>query len=387
MRIALFCPAYPPSDRQGGIEEYAQHLARSLSARGIEVTVIAGDGYHGNGRDGSVHVVRFPGRWGRRWAVRVADELRSRCVDLVNLQYSPAMFVDPIELGWATLASRFPAVVSCHTLWGGPIHNYFAAWRLLRASHAVVATNSEVLYLLRRYLPGLLKKTVYIPIGPNILPHDGIDVHEEAARRYHVSSHTCRLAYFGMAYPGKGLETLLGVGSHLKKANAFDFRLLLIGGGISDVDSYRAEVLRRVSELDLTGEISWTGRIPSHHVSSLLALSDIVILPYEAGASDRRGSLMAALAHGKPIVTTPPRVPIPHFVNGKNMIWPAHASPETLSRAIVRLYEDGPLRKSLGEGALALASTLRWEQIAQDTICLFKKVAHAPTAEKAPQHR
>jgi glycosyltransferase involved in cell wall biosynthesis len=78
-------------------------------------------------------------------------------------------------------------------------------------------------------------------------------------------------------------------------------------------------------------------------------------------------------------VTTPPRIRIPHFVNGKNMIWPESMSPESLTRTIVRLYENPALSESLGRGALELASKLEWSEIAKDTILVFEKAEDAAT--------
>jgi glycosyltransferase involved in cell wall biosynthesis len=222
-----------------------------------------------------------------------------------------------------------------------------------------------------------MRKTVFVPIGSNIAPHGQNDIHEEVIERYNITRDKCVLVYFGMAYPGKGLDLLLGAASRLERVHGLNFQLLCVGGGVSDVNAYQIERHRRVAELGLENHITWTGRIPAPHVSSLLTVSDIVALPYESGASDRRGSLLAALAHGKPIVTTPPRVRIPHFSNGGNMIWPESTSPESLSRTIARLYEDRSLGKTLGKGALELASKLQWQEIAEDTILLFEKVRDA----------
>lgn len=377
MRVALFCPDYPPSGRQGGIQDYSQHLVKALTGQGLDVTVITGEGYSGKGKDGLATIVKFPEPWDKRWALRVVEELEERSVELVNLQYSPAMFENPHQLGWSVLAARFPSVVSFHTLWGGSRWNVPAAVRLLHSAHQVIATNSEILHLMRRYLPWTLSKTAFVPIGSNIIPHEQEDVHKEVIGRYNIRRDRLLLVYFGMAYPGKGLDLLLGAASRLENAQGLNFQLLCVGGGVSDVNTYQSEGQRKVSELGLEKQVTWTGRIPASHVSSLLTVSDMVVLPYEAGASDRRGSLLAALAHGKPIVTTRPRIRIPHFSNGKNMIWPETTSPESLSRTITRLYGDRSLQETLGKGALELASKLQWGEIAEDTKLLFEKLRDA----------
>ena len=97
---------------------------------------------------------------------------------------------------------------------------------------------------------------------------------------------------------------------------------LIIGGGISDVARYIDEKRRLTSRLGIEGRVSWTGRIPARDVSALLVGSRLVFLPYDSGVSDRRGTLMAALAHGKAVVTTRPAVPVGLFKNRENMIWP-----------------------------------------------------------------
>jgi glycosyltransferase involved in cell wall biosynthesis len=104
-------------------------------------------------------------------------------------------------------------------------------------------------------------------------------------------------------------------------------------------------------------------------------MSELVFLPFDSGVSDRRGSLWAALAHGKATVTTPPVVPIRYFQNGKNMLWPLEATPQTLAEAVYQVHSSSSLRQELELGARALASRFSWQQIAQDTDLVFRKVS------------
>jgi len=378
MRIGLFCYNYPPSPRQGGIEDYTERLAKALVKKGVDVIVVASGPEQESGTDEHLTILRSPEPWNRRWARRWQGELKSRAVDLILLQYSPAMFENPQRLAWPLLTSTFPSVTAFHTLWGGPKRNYFAAWRLLRASDAIIATNSEILYLLERHLPWYVERTVFIPIGANITP-DRLEGDKDTAGQYGISDDKLVLSYFGMTYPGKGMKTLFETASILKRKFDIEFQLLCIGGGVSDDEPYRAARAQMVAEAELDQEIRWTGRVPASHVSALLAASDIVVLPYTSGVSDRRGSLMAALAHGKPVVTTPPRIPISHFVNGKHMLWPDTHSPDELARAIKSLRDDASLRATLKAGALELSSRLDWERIAADMECLFARTLDAQT--------
>ncbi len=46
------------------------------------------------------------------------------------------------------------------------------------------------------------------------------------------------------------------------------------------------------------------GSLPAPEVSTWLARADLITLPFKDGVSERRGSFMAALAHGRPVLTT-----------------------------------------------------------------------------------
>ncbi len=75
--------------------------------------------------------------------------------------------------------------------------------------------------------------------------------------------------------------------------------MLLIG---EDGKSLRDEVLREYPALN--GRLHVTGRLSDAEVSWHISACDLVLQPYPDGVSSRRSSLMAAISHGKPVVTT-----------------------------------------------------------------------------------
>ena len=70
-----------------------------------------------------------------------------------------------------------------------------------------------------------------------------------------------------------------------------------------------------IIDLGLFERVRWTGREEDAEVSADLSACDLLFLPYLDGASLRRGTLMAGLAHGCAIVTTTPQSPLSVSVN------------------------------------------------------------------------
>jgi glycosyltransferase involved in cell wall biosynthesis len=373
VKTAIVCPNYPPSRKEGGISHFTQILARELVEMGEQLVIVTDDEYMGSGSDEnpSMEVVAVPGPWNSLAARAIVDILSSRSVDLVNLQYSPSMYSASFKYAWGAAARRFPSVTSFHTLWGGGSINYLIALQLLSTSRAVLATNTEIVYLLEKYLPIFLKKTRRIPIGSNIRPSSRPrpNVEEE----YKLQEGTSMLSYFGMCYPGKGMNILFEVARLLKER--LDYQLLLIGGGMSDDEPYRRQAVAQVEAYGVEEHVLWTGRLASDDVSTLLSRSDVILLPYETGVSDRRGSLMAALAHGRAIVTAAPRIDGFPFRRWENMVWPERYSAGEFAELIVQVLGDEQLRKRLELGASRLGNEYQWPVIAEKTRDLFHEVS------------
>jgi glycosyltransferase involved in cell wall biosynthesis len=355
---------------EGGVSHYTQILARHLVDMGEQLIVVTNDDYQGTETHPSLDVITLPGAWNGRAARDIFDTLSTRSVDLVNLQYSPSMYTTSFKWAWGVAAKRLASVTSFHTLWGGGKINYWFALQLLGSSKAVVATNTEIVHLLEKYLPFFLKKVRQIPIGSNIRPLAAprYDLEEKYKLRRGVPI----VSYFGMCYPGKGMAVLFETAKLLKKS--LDFRMLVIGGGMSDDETHYEQAREKVRACGVDDNVTWTGRLAAEDVSTLLSRSDVVLLPYELGVSDRRGSLMAALAHGKAIVTAAPSIPGFPFKRWENMVWPDSYDAKEFAELVARVLDDNQLRSRLGSGARLLAEEYQWPSIAKRTRDFFFEI-------------
>ncbi|MDP2935814.1 MAG: hypothetical protein Q8O86_04925 [Dehalococcoidia bacterium] len=101
------------------------------------------------------------------------------------------------------------------------------------------------------------------------------------------------------------------------------------------------------------------------------------MLPYLDGASFRRWTLMAALAHGLPIVTTSPTsAPAtgPRLEDGVNCRLVPSGDVGALAQALAELAGAPSLREKLAVGALELARSFTWEEIVRRTVAAYEQV-------------
>jgi glycosyltransferase involved in cell wall biosynthesis len=99
-----------------------------------------------------------------------------------------------------------------------------------------------------------------------------------------------------------------------------------------------------------------TGALDAPAVSRHLQACDLVIQPYIDGASTRRGTLMAAFAHGRPIVTSVGRLSESFWADehGRSVVTVPAGDDEGMADAALRLADDVDARARLGAAALRL---------------------------------
>ncbi len=386
MQIALLSGEYPPDP--GGIGDYTQRLGLALVSRGHRVVVlnIAGGTFRAVPLSGVQAVFHRPqSGWGWRSHAAVLAALAATRPDVLHIQYQtgayamhPAINLLPWRL--RRMAARPRIAVTAHDLLepylfpkAGPVRAWVTR-RLLADADAVVATNGDDAAGAARLL-GRGAPPEIIPIGSNIAvaPPAGFDRAAWRAR-LGVPEEQTLVAYFGLISRTKGLGTLLDALAILPGA----LRLLVVGGAASAPEdrAYAATIQRQIDALGLGARVLITGHCPAAEVSAHLLAADIAALPYSDGASFRRGSLLAALAHGLPTITTLPAgaAPAP-LADGANVLLVPPERPAALAQAIAMLAADARQRQRLASGAQALAQQFGWEAIAAQHEALYARLA------------
>lgn len=392
MRIALLTGEYPP--QPGGIGDYTQHLAAALAGRGHGVLVFTIADSKFQIVDLSRPSIKplatcdLPSAWGWRSHRAVIDALGVTRPDLLHIQYQtgayamrPAINLLPWRL--RRQATRPHIAVTAHDLLppylfpkAGPARSW-VTWRLLADADALVVTNPDDAAQARALLGAQARPPAIIPIGSNIAvaPPQGYSRTAWRARLGLRADQTV-VAFFGLISRTKGLMTLLDALALLPA----ELRLLVVGGAASAPEDrqYAAMVRQQIDALGLGPRVTITGHSPPAEVSAHLLAADMAALPFSDGASFRRGSLLAALAHGLPTITTTPGqlgwagAPLlPALADGTNVQLVPPGDPAALARAIGRLARDSGLRARLAAGGQALARQFGWEAIAAQHEALY----------------
>ena len=392
MRVGLVTGEFPPLE--GGVGAFTEQLARALAARGHEVHVITSKRARPPGAPRQLTAVFEPvaldygllhpriGRW--RWPSlsTIADIVLRYELQVVNVQYQAAAYnmraVAVHFLPWR-LRGVAPTVVTFHDLRvpylfpkAGGLRQ--AAVRgLARRAAGGIATNAADLAVLRGWTDAPLRQ---IPIGSNI---DAYEPHHveiaEVRDGLGLSEGDLLLGYFGFLNETKGADTLLDALAQLDG----HYHLVFIGGqtGASDPrnnEAFLGGLRGQIERLGLGGRVHWTGFLSPGRVSAHLAAADLMVMPYRDGVSLRRGTLMAVLAHGRPLVTTAPATPTPELRHGEN-VWLVRPDDATaLAGAITALAADPTRRGQLGRGAREVAGLFDWGRIAGLTADFYAAV-------------
>lgn len=388
----------------GGVGDYTRRLGEAIVARGHHACALTVRDRHfwvvepsGRPGDRAARLVSSSSGWAWgcwRDVIAALDSVRPH---VLHIQYQtgaygmhPAINLLPWRL--SQLPGRPAIVVTAHDLLlpylfpkAGPLRTWVTS-RLLADSDAVVVTNEEdyarvaglTAHHAPRRAPSLLTATGgrigrldLIPIGSNIpvAPPPSYD-RDMWRAGLGVGEGEILVVYFGLLSRSKGVETLLRALDLLPAS----LRVAIIGGEATAPQdrAYATEVRARLAATGLRERVRLTGHCSESEVSAHLLAADIAALPYADGASFRRGSLLAALAHGVPVITTAsdrrPTADLPTvlrpLVDGESALLVQPADAEALAEAIVRLAGDPALRDRLGVAGRELAAQFSWEEIA-----------------------
>ena len=121
--------------------------------------------------------------------------------------------------------------------------------------------------------------------------------------------------------------------------------------------------------------VRWERGARLEEVSRGLHAADLCALPFHSGASTNRSSMLAALDHGLPIVTTNGPATPAGFEKMFDVLLVPVNDRAALVGAIARLMDDPSLRKRMKDSGLAHKRT--WASIAAETMAFYARVIDA----------
>ena len=409
MKVALVSAEYPPM--QGGVGDYSSWLAAALSRQGLEVSVVTSARVGSDGRDDDCpwneSVISVVPRWDFGSWKHVLQAIDATRPEVVHIQYQTAGYgmhpaINLLPLRLRLLRHRPKCVVTFHDLKvpylfpkAGSLRAVPAAL-LARFSDAVVVTNVEDSVQIAN--AGVRRRegtrTRYggrplytIPIGTNIPVKPPADYDRQIWReRLGIENKEILLAYFGFLNASKGVDVLLAALVELV-GKGHSLKLLMIGGSYGDSDptnlAYGQRIRAGVEESTCRHRVLWSGFTDRAHVSANLLASDVCVLPFDEGASLRHGSLVAAIVHGLPIITTRAvagRASLASSserdlptLEGRTVLVPPR-DVAALVDAVEQLSGSASLRQTLSRRVSEIAPVFDWEAIAQETAKVYRDV-------------
>ncbi|MDM8532162.1 glycosyltransferase family 4 protein [Anaerolineales bacterium HSG25] len=390
MKITFLTGEYPPM--QGGIADYTANLAAQLLPLGMPPTVLISRRWRGATKK-TVPVYATLPDWGWRSWFYIRHHLKQYQPDVLHIQYQAAMYDLGGWVNWLPWylkqrRQKTRVVTTFHDLrvpYIFPKAGRFR-WRsmlaLARHSDAVICTNREDIATLERHGIGAEnpQKIHLIRLGNNVRPQPPADFERATWRQqYQADESTLLLAYFGFLNESKGGEELI-TALRLLHQQGIKAKLLFIGGEVGSADPTNVAYARRIKQLieqnGLTSYVHRTGYVGLHEVSANLLAADAVVLPYRDGVSFRRTTLIAALRHGCPIVSTEPPQPqhLPEIQANQTMLLAQPHNAESLAQIIALLADDLPLRQRLSAASTELGNLFDWSQVGQETARLYQQL-------------
>ena len=355
---------YPP--QPGGVSDYTRVVANGLVASGDKVHVWAPAMAARELPDEGVSVHRLLGGFGIAGLRRLDAGLRAVGSGRLLIQYVPQAFgwkgMNLPFCWWLYGRRRQAPVVMFHEVMyplerGYPLrHNLLGAISCLMA--AIIARAAGRILVSAPIWQEILRTRVrsrrsseWLPL-PTTVPvlSDAAGV-SKLRRRY--GGEEILLGHFS-SYPVTTRRRLREVIPRVLSLNA-KLALLLIG---SESEAFRAELIAAAPAL--ASRVGASGHLTLDDLSRHISACDLMVQPYPDGACARRTTLIAAIAHGRAIVTDTGRATEPFWRESGAVTIVAQGGEHEISAQIAELSAD-PTARSRYANAAALLYRERFE--------------------------
>lgn len=335
LRVVSLCGSIKPLF--SGTDDFHDNLAAVLRARGIDICPVD------------------LGRWGLTRVPALLQKVAAERPDLILMQYPTDAFSAALgPHGFALLQRLAPLVVTLHEFAAAnPVRRISLAVLLARAAAVITTSDIERRSLLAWY-PWLKARSCVIPIGANF-----------PARDWRPRTPPL-VVCFGQIRPEKGLEEFIACQAILAPRFT-DAEFAILGSRVPKFATYHEAIAAAARRQG----IHMVGELPPEGVTDYLRTATLALLPFPSGASLRRGSLLAAVACGLPVVTlrgadTPEEL--------MALLQPAGCRDDLVTQAATYL-SDSAAREAAHRNSQIVAAQVSWDTIADSYTRLLNACA------------
>ena len=343
----------------GGVTAHVTQLARELGRSGHEVQVLAPHSPSRESQDADLHVplgrsVPLPSggsiaRVSLSWWLypKIRALLRKEQFDVIHL-HEPMAPILPL------CVLEFSDSVNV-----GTFHASYARQHLYRITHPIIKRwqqrlhgNIAVSPAARRYVNNTF------PGDYEIIPN-GIDFKHfstNVAPMPQYQDGKINILFVGRLEKRKGLRYLLEAYGKLKW-DLPNIRLIVVGPGNPDKESYRVMSSQNLQDVEFVGRVSYDD-LPRYYASA-----DIFCSP-ATGAESFGIVLLEAMSAGKPVVASDIEGFRGVMTHGEQGLLVPKKDSNALAEALGMLARDPELRRKLGGNGNRLAEEYRWEVVA-----------------------
>ena len=233
-----------------------------------------------------------------------------------------------------------------------------------RKLHGRIAVSEPARDYISRHFPG----------DYEVIPN-GIDVNafaNGAAPFQHLKDGKTNLLFLGRLEKRKGLKYLLGAYSRLKW-DWPDLRLLVVGPGKPDNDSYRIMSERNLKDVEFIGAVSEEDKVKYYKTA------DIYCSP-ATGKESFGIVLLEAMAAGKAIVASSIEGYSSVITHDREGLLVEPKNDEALADAIAALLRDPDLRRKLADNGQRKADVYRWDRVGAQVMAYYETRLEAVAA-------
>ncbi len=307
MHILLVTAKLPPT--KCGVGDHTAMLAKRFVSAGHQVSILTGQGTNADSIKG-VAIRKDVPNWGTMYWRHIAGAIDKANPDAILINWVPQLYTPKgVSLGLALaarhLAKRGHKVYTMlHELWipshtikrflASAIQQSAVKWLVEASVHVGVSTRAWMPLLQKRFAKHS-SKFGFLSVGSNI----GINQQPADAQKLRdslgIQSADKIVLVFSPHGSGKMPELIENVWEAVGGKKGI--HLVVVG----QVEPMFRDVLMS----SVHGKkVHLLGYLADSKVSDWLSSADVLLAPFTDGASTRRGSVLAAISHGLPVVTT-----------------------------------------------------------------------------------